>query len=83
MVGRALIAPSPSLSAFLAVNVRTASRKVLDGIVPVSMQEPPTHRCRSTTATRFPSFAAWTAARCPAGPLPMQMRSYSKDSFIS
>ena len=29
----------------------------------------------STTAARLPSLAACTAARCPAGPLPMQTRS--------
>ena len=53
----------------------TASRKVLLGIVPVSTHTPPTIRRRSTTATRFPNFAAWTAALCPAGPLPMHTRS--------
>jgi hypothetical protein len=47
------------------------------GIVPVSMQTPPTSLRFSTTAARRPSFAAWIAARCPAGPLPMQMRSKS------
>src|SRR5690348_4362700 len=48
----------------------TASRSVLLGIVPVLMHPPPTTRMRSTTATRLPSFAACTAARCPPGPLP-------------
>jgi hypothetical protein len=33
------------------------------GIVPVSTQTPPTSRLFSMTATRLPSFAAWTAAR--------------------
>jgi len=28
------------------------------------------------TATLAPSLAAWTAAFWPAGPLPMQMKSY-------
>jgi hypothetical protein len=57
--------------------VAIASRRVLLGIVPVSTQTPPTSRRFSTTAARFPSLAAWIAARCPAGPLPMQMRSKS------
>src|SRR5438309_9364701 len=51
-------------------------------MVPVSRQTPPTIRRFSTTATRFPSLAAWTAARWPAGPLPMHTRSKSKGLLI-
>jgi hypothetical protein len=47
----------------------------LDGIVPVWMQTPPTASVRSTIATRLPSFAAASAAFCPAGPEPMTTRS--------
>ena len=39
-------------------NVTTASRRVLLGMVPVSMQTPPTARRFSTTAARWPSLAA-------------------------
>ena len=53
----------------------TACRNVLEGMVPVSTQQPPNIGRFSTTATRFPSLALWTAARWPAGPLPMQIRS--------
>src|SRR4029079_14306963 len=56
---------------------RTASRKVFEGMVPVSTHTPPTVRWRSMMATRLPSLAAWMAPRCPAGPLPMQTRSNS------
>ena len=65
----------PSDLPSVAIHERTASRSVLLGIVPVSMHTPPTIRRFSTTAARFPSFAACTAARCPAGPLPMATRS--------
>ena len=40
----------------------TASRSVLDGIVPVWMETPPRRSRRSATATRLPSLAAWMAA---------------------
>ena len=40
----------------------TASRKVLEGIVPVWIDTPPRRSRRSATATRFPSLAAWIAA---------------------
>jgi hypothetical protein len=60
-----------------ARTAHTASRNVLLGMVPVSTQMPPTHRFFSTTATRLPSLAAWTAARWPAGPLPIATRSKS------
>ncbi len=52
-------------------------RIVLLGMVPVSMHTPPTQRRFSITAARRPSLAAWTAARCPAGPLPIETRSKS------
>ncbi len=52
-----------------------ASRSVLDGIVPVCRQTPPTISLRSMTATFFPSFAAAIAAFCPAGPDPMTTSS--------
>ena len=56
---------------------RTASRSVLDGIVPVWMETPPRRSRRSATATRLPSLAAWMAAFCPEGPEPMTSRSSS------
>src|ERR1700675_4335986 len=49
---------------------------VLLGIVPVLMHTPPMAACFSTTATRFPAFAPWMAARWPPGPEPMTIRSY-------
>ena len=51
----------------------------LDGapVVPVSTHTPPTQRAFSMTATRLPILAACTAARWPAGPLPMATRSKS------
>ena len=49
----------------------------LDGIVPVCTHTPPTRLPFSTTSTDFFSFAACTAARRPAGPEPMTMRSYA------
>jgi len=53
----------------------TASRKVLDGIVPVFTHTPPTARERSTTAARLPILAAWIAARWPEGPDPITIMS--------
>ena len=55
----------------------TASRRVLEGIVPVWMETPPRRSRRSATATRLPSLAAWMAAFCPEGPEPMTSRSSS------
>src|SRR5918997_1657400 len=55
----------------------TASRSVLDGIVPVWIDTPPSRSRRSATATRLPSFAAWMAAFWPEGPEPMTSRSSS------
>src|SRR5579863_419889 len=49
---------------------------VLDGMVPVLTQTPPTTDRDSTTATRFFILEAATAARCPEGPEPMTIRSY-------
>ena len=54
---------------------RTTGRKVLLGIVPVSTQTPPTQRRFLITVARLPTFAALTAARWPAGPLAMTIRS--------
>src|ERR1700739_4541829 len=54
----------------------TASRMVLEGMVPVLTHTPPTTDRDSTTATRFFIFEAATAARCPEGPEPMTTRSY-------
>src|SRR5579859_2396733 len=45
-------------------------------MVPVWTETPPTRRPFSTTSTDLPSLAAWIAARRPAGPLPMTMKSY-------
>ena len=55
----------------------TASRSVLEGIVPVWMDTPPRRSLRSATATRLPSFAAWMAAFWPEGPDPMTSMSSS------
>ena len=49
---------------------------VLEGMVPVLMQTPPTTVRASTTTTRLFILDAATAARWPAGPEPMTMRSY-------
>src|SRR6516164_2165409 len=49
---------------------------VLEGIVPVLMQTPPTTDRDSTTTTRFFILEAATAARCPDGPEPITTRSY-------
>src|ERR1039458_9435272 len=53
----------------------TASRMVLEGMVPVLMHAPPTTERASTTATRFFILVAATAALCPEGPEPMTIRS--------
>src|SRR6516164_6851133 len=45
-------------------------------MVPVLMAVPPIISSFSINATRFPNFAAWIAARCPAGPDPITMRSH-------
>ena len=71
--GRSMGVPRESIGTW--VSESTASRKVLLGTVPVWRQTPPTMRDRSTRPTRLPSFAACTAARCPAGPLPRTRRS--------
>src|SRR5580692_1130162 len=49
---------------------------VLEGMVPVLTQTPPTTDRASTTATRFFILEAATAARCPEGPEPITVRSY-------
>src|ERR1022692_1338506 len=49
---------------------------VLLGIVPELMHVPPTTSRFSIRATRFPDLAPCMAARCPAGPEPMTIRSY-------
>src|SRR5262245_25124772 len=71
--------PWPAITAW----AMTASRSVLLGIVPVSRHTPPTQRRFSTTAARWPSLAACTAARCPAGPLPIATRSKSYTARLS
>src|SRR5262249_50790824 len=55
----------------------TASRRVLDGIVPVFRHTPPSIRGRSTIATLRSSLAAAIAAFWPPGPDPMTTRSNS------
>src|SRR5580698_7071613 len=45
-------------------------------MVPVLTQTPPTISRCSTRITRWPHFAPWIAARWPAGPEPMTIRSY-------
>src|SRR5947199_8903367 len=42
---------------------------------------PPGRRCRSTTATRLPQYAACAAAVSPAGPAPSTTRSQWADSM--
>src|SRR5690349_5389431 len=54
-----------------------ASRRVLDGIVPVLRQTPPIMSLRSTIAARRPSFAVAIAAFWPLGPEPMTSTSKS------
>src|ERR1700722_15315428 len=49
---------------------------VLEGIVPVLIETPPTTERASTTATLFFILVPATGARCPEGPEPMTMRSY-------
>src|SRR5579859_2036637 len=49
---------------------------VLEGMVPVLTQTPPTKVRASTTATFLCILEAATAARWPAGPEPMTTRSY-------
>src|ERR1051326_1149296 len=48
---------------------------VLLGTVPVLTPAPPTISRCSTTATWRPHFAPWIAARWPAGPEPITIRS--------
>jgi len=57
------------------VRLSTVSRSVLDGMVPVCTETPPTRLPRSTTSTFLLSLAAWIAPRLPAGPEPMTIRS--------
>ena len=52
-----------------------ASRTLLLGIVPVWTQTPPIMSVRSIIATRLRNFAAQIAPFCPAGPLPITIRS--------
>ena len=52
-----------------------ASRRVLDGIVPVFRHTPPIMSLRSTIATRRSSFAAAMAAFWPPGPEPITSTS--------
>ena len=52
----------------------TASRSVLDGMVPVLTETPPI-MCRRSTMATLPSFAAAIAAFCPPGPEPITSRS--------
>jgi hypothetical protein len=57
------------------VRYRAVSRSVLVGMPAVLTAAPPGAPRRSTTATRFPKYAAWVAAFSPAGPAPMTTRS--------
>src|SRR5260221_13851702 len=59
----------------MSLRERTASPNVFDGMVPVLMHTPPTASRRSQMPAVFPSFAAWIAARWPAGPVPRTNRS--------
>ena len=54
-----------------------ASRRVLDGIVPVFRHTPPIMSLRSTIATRRSSLAAAIAAFWPPGPEPITRTSKS------
>ena len=71
------VAGAVELTLAKPVRYSTASRRVLDGIVPVFTQTPPIIPRRSTTHTRLPSFAAAMAAFCPPGPDPITSRSKS------
>ncbi len=61
----------------MPVRYITASRRVLDGMVPVLTQTPPTMVLLSITQTLWPSLAAMIAAFCPPGPDPITARSKS------
>ena len=61
----------------MPVRYRIASRRVLDGIVPVFRQTPPIMSLRSMIATRRSSFAAAMAAFWPPGPEPITSTSKS------
>src|SRR6187200_2704351 len=56
------------------VSSTIAARSVFEGTVPKFVETPPRF-ARSITAARFPSLAACTAARWPAGPEPTATRS--------
>ena len=60
---------------FAPVSWTAASRRVLDGTVPVLIWAPPRTLDFSMMATFLPSLAAWIAPFCPAGPVPMMMQS--------
>src|SRR5271165_88159 len=62
-----------------------ASRRVLDGIVPVFRHTPPIMSLRSTIATRRSSFAAAMAAFWPPGPEPSTStsKSYTRSSVTT
>ena len=64
------------MARFALPTERIASRSAFDGIVPVLIATPPSTSRFSTTHTDLPSFDAWIAALCPAGPLPITQRSY-------
>lgn len=57
------------------VRLSAVSRNVLEGMVPVCTETPPTRLPFSMTRTLFSSLAARMAARLPAGPLPITIRS--------
>lgn len=60
----------------IALATSAVSRKAFEATVPVFTIAPPGRDSRSIIATRRPNLAATSAAFSPAGPAPMQRRSY-------
>ena len=60
----------------IALATSAVSRKAFEATVPVFTMAPPGRDSRSIIATRRPNLAATSAAFSPAGPAPMQRRSY-------
>src|SRR5262249_16695116 len=67
------------------VRYMMASRRVLDGMVPVFRHTPPIMSLRSTIATRRSSLAAAMAAFWPPGPEPITStsKSYTRSSVTT
>src|SRR5580658_1391702 len=63
------------------VRCSTASRSALLGMVPVLTVAPPSTLFFSMMTTDLPSLAAWIAAFCPAGPVPITAMSKCRMIF--